>query len=177
MVTTPSRTCSAPEMQPRTHSGSLQWRHATAKLMPPGPSSIRDVRVHGGALERLHHVAFARIGKRAVILAQMAPKAPLFVHINTFHSLSLVPMHAGRAPLPGRARHRNGRRADQSTIYWSRSAPTETYLIFTPTASSINAIYSSASRGSSSFFRQPEISVRHPLNILLTGFACSSTSP
>jgi len=41
MVTTPSRTCSAPEMQPRTHSGSLQWRHATAKLMPPGPSSIR----------------------------------------------------------------------------------------------------------------------------------------
>ena len=136
-----------------------------------------DVRVHGGALERLHHVAFARIGKRAVILAQMAPKAPLFVHINTFHSLSLVPMHAGRAPLPGRARHRNGRRADQSTIYWSRSAPTETYLIFTPTASSINAIYSSTSRGSSSFFRQPEISVRHPLNILLMGFACSSTSP
>jgi len=35
IVTTPSVFVSAPVMQPLTQRGSLQWRHETAKLIPP----------------------------------------------------------------------------------------------------------------------------------------------
>jgi hypothetical protein len=49
-----------------------------------------DPGTDGLALQGFHHVAFAGIGKGAVEFAQMAPQAPFFVHIYSFHHILLI---------------------------------------------------------------------------------------
>ena len=49
----------------------------------------QNVRINLFAHQRLCHVCFSCLGKSAVVLAEMAPEAPFFIHINTFHDSPL----------------------------------------------------------------------------------------
>jgi hypothetical protein len=44
-----------------------------------------DPGTDGLALQGLHHVAFAGIGKGAVVFAKVAAQAPLFIYVYSFH--------------------------------------------------------------------------------------------
>src|SRR5699024_214305 len=61
-------------------------------------------------LERLDHRGFARVGERAVIFAQMAPEAPFFIDINSFHLMTpnLSYPEVGRRDLPRASAHQIG---------------------------------------------------------------------
>ena len=49
-----------------------------------------DARDDVAVLERLDHRGFAGIGKRAVVFAQVAAEAPLFIDVNPFHMQHLT---------------------------------------------------------------------------------------